>query len=157
MVTTRHASAADTERVAAFYRAYGYQRTLDSTDVVVIAEQDGELCGALRLCEEHKHLVLRGMRVAGSMRRRGIGTRLLEAAERFIGGRTCFCIPLRHLQPFYGRAGFVAIDEDQAPPLLRDRCARYRHEYALDVIIMYRPGGTEVSQVSWKKPGVMLQ
>jgi GNAT superfamily N-acetyltransferase len=78
------------------------------------------------------------------MRRRGIGTQLLEAAELLIGGRECLCIPHRHLQSFYGRIGFMVIDESEAPSFLRARWAEYRDKYGLDVIIMCRPSEREM-------------
>ena len=144
MVKTKKAHPDKMGRIAAFYRANEYRPTIRPTDVIAIAENDGELCGAVRLCEENNHLVLRGMRVSEKMRRQGIGTQLLETAEFFIGDRECFCIPHRYLQPLYGRIGFVLIDESEAPPFLQARCAKYKHEYGLDVIIMCRPRGIGV-------------
>jgi N-acetylglutamate synthase-like GNAT family acetyltransferase len=139
MIRTRKAHTDEMERIAAFYRANEYGPTIRPTDVIVIAENDRKLCGAVRLCEENNSLVLRGMRVLERMRRQGIGTQLLEAAELFIDDRECFCIPHRYLQSFYGRIGFVVIDESEAPPFLQARCTEYRHENGLDVIIMCRP------------------
>lgn len=125
--------------VERFYHANGYQPVIQLTDRLLLALQDGELCGALRLCEECGSLLLRGMRVAVPLQRQGIGTRLLRAAEELIGERACFCIAHRHLEFFYGQAGFRRIDARQAPQFLSDRCARYRREVEVDVVILRRP------------------
>ena len=145
MIRTRKAHADEMGRIAAFYRANEYKPTIRPTDAIFIAENDdGKLYGAVRLCEENNSLVLRGMRVSGRMQRQGIGTRLLEIAELSIGDRECFCIPHRYLQSFYGRIGFVVIDECEAPSFLQARCTEYRDEFGLDVIIMHRPRGIGV-------------
>ncbi len=140
MVITRKARPQDLQQVAAFYHEQDYTPAKGREDVIVVAEEAGMLCGALRLCEEHGALVLRGMRVAEDMRRQGIGTRLLQAAESLIADRECFCIPHRHLRSFYACIGFVEIQSAQAPPFLCQRCSRYRSQFGLDVIIMRRTG-----------------
>jgi N-acetylglutamate synthase-like GNAT family acetyltransferase len=105
-----------------------------------MAENQGVLCAAVRLCEEHGVLLLRGMRVCEGLRRQGIGTRLLQTIEPIVGERQCFSIPHRYLRSFYGRTGFVEIEEGAAPAFLGERCAEYRRKHGRDVIIMRRPG-----------------
>jgi N-acetylglutamate synthase-like GNAT family acetyltransferase len=128
-------------RVSEFYRAKGYRPVIRPGDLIVLATAGDEYCGALRLCEEGGVLVLRGMRVADRLRGRGIGTELLKATEALMGDRGCFCIAHRYLESFYGRAGFSRTAEEAIPSFLRDRCAAYRREHGLDVVIMERPGG----------------
>lgn len=142
MIVTRKAHPEEFEQVTAFYRDNDYEPAISPSDIIVVAENNGALCGAVRLCEEHGNLVLRGMRVCMGMRRQGIGTHLLQAVESIIGKRECFCIPHRHLRAFYGRIGFVEIEATGAPLFLRDRCAEYERIHDLDVIIMRRPGET---------------
>jgi len=148
MVIARKAHPEELERIAAFYHDNDYRPAISPADVIVVAENEDALYGAVRICDEHDALVLRGMRVGKDTRRRGIGTRLLQAAEPVIGARECFCIPHRHLRSFYGRIGFVEIEATEAPSFLRERCAEYRREYGLDVIIMRRPGGAEARRAS---------
>ena len=140
MFIARRAYPAEFERITAFYRDNAYRPTIRPTDTIVVSENEGVLCGAVRLCEENGVLVLRGMRVSKGMQRRGIGTRLLRAVEPLIGERECFCIPHRYLRSFYGRISFEEIDLAEAPAFLRQRRARYRREHGLDVIIMRRSG-----------------
>jgi N-acetylglutamate synthase-like GNAT family acetyltransferase len=123
-----------------FYRHNDYGPPVYSADVIVMAENEGVLCAAVRLCHEHGVLLLRGMRVCEGLRRQGIGTRLLQAVEPIVGDRQCFCIPHRYLRSFYGRIGFVQIEAREAPAFLGERCAEYRRKHGRDVIIMRRPG-----------------
>ena len=59
-----------------------------------------------------------------------------------LGGEECFCVPYTHLTGFYGSVGFVAIPDENAPPLLRYRVAGYRTR-GLDVLLMRRPGSVK--------------
>jgi len=142
MISIREANADEMGQVAVFYHTHEYSQTAGPPDIIVVAEEDGVLYGVVRLCAENNYLVLRGMRVLETMRRQGIGTKLLETTEHFIGDQECFCIPHRHLQSFYGRIGFGLIDECRAPVFLQARCAKYKADYGLDVIIMCRPVGS---------------
>ncbi len=139
-VIIRAASTEELGLVQAFYHANGYQPSLGPSDRILVALDCGELCGALRLCEEGGVLLLRGMRVSQPFQRQGIGSRLLRAAEELIGDRACFCIAHRHLESFYSRAGFHRAGGQQAPPFLRERCAGYMREHPVDVLILHRPG-----------------
>ncbi len=138
-IRTRTARPGELDRVAAFYRANRYGPTIRPGDVIVLAVAGDELWGALRLCEEGGVLVLRGMRVAEQLQGRGIGTRLLRRAEQVISGRSCWCIAHRHLESFYSQAAFLAAAEPEIPAFLRDRCAAYRRDHGLDVVVMHRP------------------
>lgn len=119
MVKTRKAHNDEVRRIVAFYNANEYRPTIKPTDVLVVAENDGKLCGVVRLCEEKNCLILRGMRVLERVRRQGVGTQLLKTVELSIGDRECFCIPHRYLQSFYGQIGFAVIEESDAPLFLQ--------------------------------------
>ncbi len=134
----RTASSGEFERVAAFYRTTGYRPAVSPDDVLVLAEDGAGICGVLRLCVEGGTTVLRGMRVAPALQRRGIGTQLLRRAEEILGPRECYCIPHRRLCAFYERAGFEEIALGDAPGFLQDRWKQYTDELALDVIVMRR-------------------
>jgi GNAT superfamily N-acetyltransferase len=92
----------------------------------------------VRIADEHGVLVLRGMRVAESVQRRGIGTRLLEEIAAWLGPRECFCVPYAHLVSFYAQAGFVQIELESGPAFLAQRVRDYC-ESGLDAILMKRP------------------
>ncbi len=137
----RTAKPLDLERIVAFYRCNSYLPQVHGGDIVVLAERQGTLCGAVRLCEEHGLLLLRGMRIAQAAQRRGIGTQLLETAAVLVGNRECYCIPHRYLRRFYGHVGFQEIEPCAAPAFLQQRSTEYQREYDLDVIIMCRLPG----------------
>jgi GNAT superfamily N-acetyltransferase len=147
MITTREAWPDEFERIMKFYQLEGYEPAISQTDAVVVAEDEGELCGTARLCTEHGKLVLRGMRVKEGLQRQGVGTQLLRALIPVIGDRMCFCIAYRYLRSFYAEIGFVEIDPAIAPPFLAERHAGYRREGGLDVIIMRRPSAREIREM----------
>jgi N-acetylglutamate synthase-like GNAT family acetyltransferase len=121
----RVATAADLNAVQAFYGSVGYSPAIDPANKILVAELEGHLVGALRLCEEHGVLVLRGMQVHRTRQRRGIGTQLLDFAITHMD-RACFCLSFEHTVEFYRRAGFAPVPETELPPFLRERVIRYR-------------------------------
>jgi putative PIN family toxin of toxin-antitoxin system len=125
-VQLRQADEGDLPRLLAFYQEVAYTGGVDPADVVVLAEEEGRIIGALRLCQEQGTLVLRGMRVEEEWQRQGVGTRLLQVANERIGRRTCYCLPHPHLEGLYGRIGFAQVKPASAPRFLRLRQVEYR-------------------------------
>ena len=140
MIEIREAKPEDFDRVVAFYRFNDYAAPIDPANIVIVAVEEGQIRGAIRLVAEDGVLVLRGMRVAEPFQRKGIGTRMLEQADRLLGTTDCFCIPYTHLRDFYSLIGFEEIDPLLAPRFLSGRYAKYREQMGLDVIIMRRVG-----------------
>jgi GNAT superfamily N-acetyltransferase len=128
------------ERAASFYLENGYDSALDEQDTFLVVEEGNAIVAALRLCREGGDVVLRGMRVRDLHRRRGIGTALLQHAAAVLKDESCYCIPFRSLEKFYGQIGFEVVEPAEAPDFLRDRIRIYRVKLGLDVILMYRPG-----------------
>ncbi|MGO4476879.1 GNAT family N-acetyltransferase [Massilia sp. 2TAF26] len=112
-------------RIAGFYEAAGYGGGVSAADLTFAADLDGRLAGAVRLCEEHGDIVLRGMQVAQSFQRQGIGRALLARCIPWLDRGTAWCLPYEHLTGFYGEAGFEPAPEDALPPFLSERLARY--------------------------------
>jgi len=138
MVCIRRSAKRDLPRIVSFYARSQYGQALSEEDILLIAEQGEEICGALRLCPEEGVLILRGMRIAENWQRGGIGRRLLLRAAEELAAQECFCIPHRYLKAFYGEAGFEEIEPPTAPTFLEERLAKYRTELGLDVILMRR-------------------
>lgn len=147
MITTREAWPDEFERIAAFYQSESYKPAISQSNAIVVAEDEGMLCGAARLCTERRKLILRGVHVKEGRRRQGIGTQLLRALIPVIGDRECFCIAYRYLRSFYAEIGFAEIDPAVAPPFLAERHTGYRLEGGLDVIIMRRPSAREIREM----------
>ena len=137
MITVRSVDRSEFDRVLGFYQETGYSGGLGDSDQVVIAERHDKLLGAVRLCEEAGAVVLRGMRVSTSIRRQGVGTRLLEGLVPFLPDTICYCLPHRYLKQFYGTIGFVELDPADAPGLLQERLKHYRR-MGVDSLIMAR-------------------
>jgi N-acetylglutamate synthase-like GNAT family acetyltransferase len=139
-VVLREASSADRERVRAFYVSCGHSGALESADRVLLAERDGQIVGAVRLCIEEGVQVLRTMRVRPDAQRRGVGRALLRRFDAMLGPGPCYCLPYAHLTGFYGIIGFEEASPYALPPHLAARLARYRAERpGVDMIAMRRP------------------
>ena len=133
----RIAEPADAGRIRAAYAAWDYARLIAPDDTIWIAENGDELVGIVRIAREFGTLVLRGMRIAETWQRRGIGTQMLDAVDAWLGERKCYCVPYAHLGEFYGQIGFEIIEVDVAPLFLRGRIHEYRRA-SLDVMVMVR-------------------
>jgi GNAT superfamily N-acetyltransferase len=120
---------------AAFYRSVDYPGRIQPTDRVFCARDGEEIVGITRLSEEEGELLLRGMFVRTDHQRCGLGTRLLRAAEKQMGTRRCWCLPLDHLLGFYGQIGFHEVALEEAPSFLQERCAKYlKMGYSIAVV-----------------------
>lgn len=136
-ITVRLAQAADFDQIVSAYYAWGYGGGIKPEDTTWLALIEGELVGVVRIAPENGTLVLRGMRIAESQRRQGLGSRMLCDIARWLENRECYCIPYAHLVEFYGQIGFLEIAPHAAPPFLVDRAADYEKR-GLDVAIMCR-------------------
>lgn len=139
-VTVRVAAAEEHERAAEAYAVWGYGGGVRPEDVVYIAESGGELVGVVRRTAEHGVAMLRGMQVAPEWRRRGIGSRMLQALVADLRGAECFCVPYTHLVDFYAAGGFATLPPAEAPAFLQARLAEYLGR-GLSVLLMRRPAG----------------
>jgi dihydroneopterin triphosphate diphosphatase len=121
----RHAQAGDLPRVARFYAGLGYDGGLAKDDIVLVAEVNGALVGAVRLAQEHGVRVLRGMQVAAAHQRQGVGKALLQRLVELAGAEPCYCLPYGHLTGFYGGAGFAQVSRAELPGFLQQRLEQY--------------------------------
>lgn len=126
MITVRSGQASDVERVNDYYESRRRSRAAKPEDIIVLAEDDNRVIGAVRLCTEEGHLVLRGMDIEASYRRQGLGRRMLEELVQYIGDQDCYSLPWKHLDHFYGIIGFQVVEDDQLPEFLQERLASSR-------------------------------
>ena len=147
-IRVRLAAAEDLPQVEALYEAWKYTGRVAPGDTIVVADRKGEMVGVLRLVPEQGTTVLRGMRVQPTFQGQGVGSRMLELADRLIGPRECYCLAYAHLREFYGRIGFKACAE--GPAFLNARIAGYRNRRDGEEYVMLR---RENSAVSSRGPG----
>jgi GNAT superfamily N-acetyltransferase len=124
-------------RVEAFYDVVGYHGGVHPSDLVLTINDNQEIVGAVRLCEEESELVLSGMYIREDHQGRGLGTEMLHRLQGHIGSRICWCLPFSHLTEFYCQVGFQPVGTIEIPGFLRDRQAQYLRE-GLDVTLMVR-------------------
>ncbi len=116
------------DRVQNFYRSSGYGGELTGDELILVAENDECVVGALRISREHGTLVLHGMTVAGGDE---VGMDLLRAAERRLRYELCYCLTYQGLLAYYAEVGFEPVPDEEVPPMLRRR---------MDVIRAQSPG-----------------
>ena len=75
---SRPIAADERETVIAFLKCEGYIQPIGESDRLFVSELAGVIVGAVRLCQDEGVLVLRGMRVRGTVQRQGVGTHLLQ-------------------------------------------------------------------------------
>jgi GNAT superfamily N-acetyltransferase len=126
-------------QVRAFYEQVGYGGGVSAADTVLAASSGERVLGAVRLCEEHGVIVLRGMFVAADSQRKDIGRALLARCLPWLDRGEAFCLPYDHLVGFYREAGFEPASIDTLPPFLRERLAAYLQK-GQRVLAMRRPG-----------------
>jgi GNAT superfamily N-acetyltransferase len=136
-VLVRLAQSADFHQIASTYDAWGYGGGIKPEDTAWLALVEDEPVGVVRVAAENGTFVLRGMRIAESQRRQGIGSRMLSVIAEWLDDRECYCVPYVHLAKFYGQVGFSEIAPAEAPSFLVDRAADYRRR-GLDVLLMVR-------------------
>src|SRR5438552_3022469 len=125
MISIRQALPDDLDTITRFYASVGHSINLTPSCKLLVAEEDSVLVGAVRLCDEHGHLVLRTMRIAPSQQRQGLGSEMLRKLVPLMEHRDCYSIPYAHLTGFYGVVGFETVEEEKAPKHLRVRLERY--------------------------------
>lgn len=127
--------------IKAFYTSCGYAGPTEPDDEVVLAKDDGEIVGVVRLVDESGVRLLRGMHVGPDVQRRGIGSRMLARFEQLLDARRvdeAFLTCGPHLEEFYGRIGFRIAGPSVTPPeFLVKRRDGYTSRYGAQ-IIMYR-------------------
>jgi len=138
MPTISKAITTDWCSVKNFYKEVGYSGDIQETDTIILAHEKSKIVGAVRLCQEEKKLVLRGMYVNPHKQRTGIGHTLLEAVSNEIGPRECWCIPYTHLCGLYGTIGFKKIPLITVPSFLATRLGSYI-ENGKSVVFLERP------------------
>ena len=131
-------TAASLSEVQTFYATVGYFQVVSADCILISARSRDTIVGVVRLSPENGVQVLRGMMIAPSYQRRGIGTRMLWEASKFMNLPECFCVPHAWLEGFYGIIGFARIEDDDAPPHLRIRLAESRRKHP-QLIVMRRP------------------
>ncbi len=125
------------QEARAFYTTTGYSAAIADNCSIFAARLDGNMIGVARLAPERGVLVLRGMMLAKSYQRKGIGGRMLRFMQPYMEGSDVYCLPHGWLDAFYDQIGFVKIDLAEATAHLRERLAEQRPSHP-ELIIMAR-------------------
>ena len=117
---SRRMSPAEHDDLKRFFRKSGYPARVEPT-IAWATWRGTELAGCVALCLEEDTWVLRGPEVLSDLRRRGIGARLLAAAQPELADRTTYCIAYSHLRRLYSSIGFRSCSPEETPDFLRKR------------------------------------
>lgn len=87
-------------------------------EIIAIAELGGQKAGLGRLVTvDEKHLELGGMYVFEPYRGKGVAKQIVQfLLERVKPFQTVYCIPFKHLIPFYKQSGFVQPSHFESVP-----------------------------------------
>ena len=125
-----------------FYKQVGYSKVhlVKPTDEILVAGEENQIIGVVRLVEESGVTVLCGMQILPEFQRRGIGSKMLGEVAQMLSSE-CYCIPYEHLIGFYGQIHFEPLLVRHAPKFLQERMAASRLKYAgrKQYLIMRRP------------------
>ncbi len=139
MAIISQAQPHNTEAIKAFYSQcdYGGDVSTLEEDLIIIAQLEEKIVGAVRLCPDAGFFVLRGMQVLAQFQQQGIGTRLLQVCIDQVVDQVCYCIPWQHLRSFYQKTGFQEVAPVGVPDLLRERFDNYISR-GMNVVLMCR-------------------
>jgi N-acetylglutamate synthase-like GNAT family acetyltransferase len=124
-----------------FYQGLGSKTRARDEDVFFYLKNGDVVTAAVRFCIEVDVALLRGMYVAPALQKRGIGSELLKAFEKYLVTHKVsptYCIAYNHLEEFYGQIGFKFIEATTAPKFLNDRLMDYIQDRGNIFIIMKR-------------------
>ena len=116
-----------------------YRGGIAPGDLAVIAAENDNIAGVVRICFEQGEKVLRGMYIKPAFRGNGLGKRMLGFLKETTDLQGCYCIPFSHLESFYGSIGFKKINADEAPPFLAERYKKYAESWDKPMIMMQLP------------------
>lgn len=131
----------EVEAAHACYRRNEYMGTIKPGDDPLVAVDQGEIVGVVRIAREQGAQILRGMFIDEAQRGAGLGTRMIRDLERRMSDAPCWviCGP-QHIR-FYGQIGFKLTADEEAPAFLQERVAFYRDRYGPQCLLR-RPGRT---------------
>ena len=136
-ISIHQASVTENPGIAAFYERCGYSGRLSTDDTILVAVRAESLVGVVRLCSEHRVVVLRGMQVLPNFQRQGVGRALLGECRSRLDDAVCYCIPWSYLEQFYSSEGFERCESTDVPDFLSGRYSCYIQK-GRDVILMRR-------------------
>lgn len=121
-----------------FYTSVDYHILINSNDKVFAAFDGEEIVGVVRISPEFDSFTLRGMMIAQSYQRLGLGSKLLNLLKKSLPNEDCYCLPHDWLEAFYKQIGFCTITSNQAPSHLQKRLQGYIPQHP-HMIVMKRP------------------
>jgi N-acetylglutamate synthase-like GNAT family acetyltransferase len=139
MLRSRTLDTDEFTKIEDFYKKNRYDSPISADDHFLVIENEDEIIGALRVCNEEGVFVLRGMHVADALQRQSIGSELLVYFCDFIDNKECYCIAHRYLKSFYGRVGFEEPELCEVPEFLNARLHHYQTKLGLDVLLLSKP------------------
>lgn len=124
-----------------FYRVCKRETHLDLENTIVVAQNDDDVVGIIRLCHENKFYVLRTMQIHPNYQRKGLGAQILKKYDQLLRERQIdevYCMPYAHLESFYNKIGFVKICDSDAPIFLQERVKATRIRKPNEPVILMK-------------------
>jgi GNAT superfamily N-acetyltransferase len=132
----RQAVSEEYPAIIEHYLFCSYRGGIEPDDLAVIAAENDNIAGVVRICFEQGEKVLRGMYIKPAFRGNGLGKRMLSFLKETVDLHGCYCIPFSYLEGFYGSIGFRKINSDEAPGFLAGRYKKYAALWDRPMIMM---------------------
>lgn len=94
-------------------------------DIIWSIEKNATLCGAVKFRQEGENQLLSGLLIIPSLRGVNLGHLLLKQSEQQSRIKPCYCFAYAYLVPFYQKAGYIRLDTNQLPSVLKSKFHRY--------------------------------
>lgn len=102
-----------------FYKKMGHKCSIDKNDFILIAKDEDEITGIVRIREENEFLKIKGIFTNEVQKRQNSSERLLMELEEYLQCRKVFNIPNSSLKNYYRLYGFEAKELKNTPGYLR--------------------------------------
>lgn len=143
VLTTRKANKSELFWINSKYEEVHFMSSNYETELIVIAEFNGEKCGLGRLVQiSDEDLELGGIYVFPSFRNQGVAEKIVAflCDENDFKQQTIWCLPFEHLGDFYETFGFKLCEESSQiiPPQIRKKHQWCNTTYDKNVLLLLK-------------------
>ncbi len=127
-IRLRQLSPAQLPLAKRFYKQANYRCSYDRKSHIFALDQAQTMLACVQFDRNDQYRFLRAMVVHPLYRQQGLGRLLLAELKPYLKQQPCYCLPFNHLRNFYERAGFVVLEDESLPPIIKEKLQNYRRQ-----------------------------